>query len=650
MNKKSGLFGFCCLILLIIAGEKNNYAQEGDAGQPGEFLRYGVGARALGLGRAFTAMANDASAVYWNPAGLIGVQRKEFTSQYSNLFYDSRFTYIALAMPRTYAGSEYHAWGIAWVNLNMANFDYRDKNNINEEKRSFDINEQAIIFSGAREWVGSWGIINYGVNFKLIGQSLPTTSGFTSEDWDWGMDFGVTFQPINLPILRSIPKIGELRFLLPLQVGFVVQNFFRPNVGINNTEKDKFPRIFRGGVNYRVNCLNILYDLENYSGRGFGHYGGIELKLPYTEMLPKIRFGFNNRTDKFTFGGGLRFDISKNISTRLDYAWNRNNSFGTDSRFFLTLEFGHNYNSDYFFTKSNINQRFKHKRTDHLQVLTHYPVENYLASADSLGAVYDTTNAERYLKLIGGIKLANIYFEKAKEKLKQNNSKGAQKDAKKANSRYKHVFENSLMNFSETDMLNFAESLIITEKYRMAIDTVMAEIDSQSLRYLYLTAICYKNLGNWNRTIEFFRRAIQIEVPDENNMKVLSLFGLGQSLMQTSKYNAVIDTLNIIVRNYFNNLNSNYPRYPSYLDTKKDNINNIADNAQFLIGYCFAELKDYEKSFISIFKLNRFYPQLNTTKLFVTFSNQLYEQYLAKDYLEYFEILKKMKKEIGKSY
>ncbi|NMC43939.1 MAG: hypothetical protein GYA46_08465, partial [candidate division Zixibacteria bacterium] len=34
------------------------------------FLRVGVGAKAMGLGEAFTAVADDASAVYWNPAGL----------------------------------------------------------------------------------------------------------------------------------------------------------------------------------------------------------------------------------------------------------------------------------------------------------------------------------------------------------------------------------------------------------------------------------------------------------------------------------------------------------------------------------------------------------------------------------------------------
>ena len=37
----------------------------------GEFLALGVGARALGMGGAFVSLADDATAAYWNPAGIV---------------------------------------------------------------------------------------------------------------------------------------------------------------------------------------------------------------------------------------------------------------------------------------------------------------------------------------------------------------------------------------------------------------------------------------------------------------------------------------------------------------------------------------------------------------------------------------------------
>ena len=46
-------------------------------GEPGEFLQWGAGARSLGMGRAFLAVSDDASATYWNPAAMVQLERKE---------------------------------------------------------------------------------------------------------------------------------------------------------------------------------------------------------------------------------------------------------------------------------------------------------------------------------------------------------------------------------------------------------------------------------------------------------------------------------------------------------------------------------------------------------------------------------------------
>src|SRR5262245_19441889 len=43
----------------------------------GAFLGGGAGARALGMGNAYTAVADDASAIYWNPAGLASMHHDE---------------------------------------------------------------------------------------------------------------------------------------------------------------------------------------------------------------------------------------------------------------------------------------------------------------------------------------------------------------------------------------------------------------------------------------------------------------------------------------------------------------------------------------------------------------------------------------------
>jgi len=64
-----------------------------------QFLKMGVGARACGMGEAYTSIADDATAIYWNPAGLGQVDRLEFTGMQNFWLLDMSHQYLALAVP-----------------------------------------------------------------------------------------------------------------------------------------------------------------------------------------------------------------------------------------------------------------------------------------------------------------------------------------------------------------------------------------------------------------------------------------------------------------------------------------------------------------------------------------------------------------------
>src|SRR5258708_2353878 len=61
------------------------------------FLNVGVGARGLGMGGAYTALADDANAVYWNPAGLAQVEKREFQASDSELALNTREGFFSFA-------------------------------------------------------------------------------------------------------------------------------------------------------------------------------------------------------------------------------------------------------------------------------------------------------------------------------------------------------------------------------------------------------------------------------------------------------------------------------------------------------------------------------------------------------------------------
>lgn len=69
-------------VLLVAAMASNSRATK----LAGEFLTTGFGARALGMGGAFVSVADDASAINWNPAGLVQMQKSQLMLMHAEQF------------------------------------------------------------------------------------------------------------------------------------------------------------------------------------------------------------------------------------------------------------------------------------------------------------------------------------------------------------------------------------------------------------------------------------------------------------------------------------------------------------------------------------------------------------------------------------
>ncbi|MFH0774115.1 MAG: PorV/PorQ family protein [bacterium] len=64
-----------------------------------QFLEIAIGARPCSMGGAFCAIADDASAIYWNPAGLGQITEKEFYLMHTEWFQDINCEFIGFVQP-----------------------------------------------------------------------------------------------------------------------------------------------------------------------------------------------------------------------------------------------------------------------------------------------------------------------------------------------------------------------------------------------------------------------------------------------------------------------------------------------------------------------------------------------------------------------
>jgi len=98
-----------------------------DAGENAlQFLRIGMGAEASAVGGAYSAAARGVNAVYWNPAGLSGIEMNEVQFNHMNMLGDINQTYIAYATP-----SRFGSLGFSYSQLNSGEVDKTTINTAN---------------------------------------------------------------------------------------------------------------------------------------------------------------------------------------------------------------------------------------------------------------------------------------------------------------------------------------------------------------------------------------------------------------------------------------------------------------------------------------------------------------------------------------
>jgi len=184
------------------------------------FLKIGVGGRAIGLGGAYTAVAEDATATYWNPAGLAFLQRGELSFTHNRWIQDVKSEFVGMAFPKGKS-----SFGLSFISTNVDGIERRIKPTT-KPIGIIQAHDVAAALSYSRKLGEN---LSWGITFKYLYEKIYIESA-----WGLAVDFGLLYR-------TGIPG---------LKLGLSGQNF-----GKTSKFKEKpisLPRIFRIGMAYSL--------------------------------------------------------------------------------------------------------------------------------------------------------------------------------------------------------------------------------------------------------------------------------------------------------------------------------------------------------------------------------------------------------------
>lgn len=296
------------------------------------FLKIGVGARAVALGEAFTPVADDATAIHWNPAGLAELTGRHVHVTHAEWPADIDYENVIFTMPVPWLEG---AAGIQIASLRTT-LDYTSEEEPLPNGRTFGYSDLLVGLGVARQFTDRF---TFGGGVKYLREDMGSDVGGSVLN-SWCLDLGTSFR---LPYRGFRISMAWTNFGPDFQPpgGYIT----RPPGGTATVvEYDSFSpaSIFAFGAAIeplRGNHYRLMTALQfdhPADGEELLKLGG---ELWLDEMLA-LRGGWNPRADamRFSAGVGLRGKLGAR-ALQVDYAYTDGNDLGRIDRLSLEFEF-----------------------------------------------------------------------------------------------------------------------------------------------------------------------------------------------------------------------------------------------------------------------------------------------------------------------
>ncbi len=281
------------LLALPTAANAVGFAKVGTFG--GQFLKIGVSPRATGMGSAFTAVADDASAVFYNPGGLVNVLGNEVSLNHVSWAADTKLSSAIVAFnPRSIPGTFALSVRSFWMDPQLVRTAYNPEGT----GQTFDSGSTTFGLSYARFFTDKFSA-GFTLNYLHMGlaESAVNTGAF---------DFGIMY------------RIG----IKDLKLGMAIQN-----LGGNfvfDERESKLPMTFKVGISFNAfrnerQRLGVALEFAHPSDNVEHANAGLEYAL---NNMFFVRGGYhiNYDTDGASFGLGAAIPTGETTRLQADYS------------------------------------------------------------------------------------------------------------------------------------------------------------------------------------------------------------------------------------------------------------------------------------------------------------------------------------------
>jgi hypothetical protein len=280
----------------------------------GQYLQIGTTPRATGMGAAFTAVADDASAVFWNPGGLVNVRGSEVLLSHVKWPADIKLTSAVLAFsPRQIPGTFALSARSMWLDPMLVRTAYQPEGN----GTTFDAGSATFGFSYARFFTDKF---SSGFTLNYLHMGLAETA-VNSASFDFGMMY----------------RIG----VRGLKLGMVIQNM-GGKITFDQLPA-KLPTTFKVGASFNALSFSnqqLLASAEFSRPADAGERANFGLEYNINNLFyGRAGYNMNYDSDAAAFGFGVAINTGKTSRAKFDYAATDMRALGLVHRFSLLFAY-----------------------------------------------------------------------------------------------------------------------------------------------------------------------------------------------------------------------------------------------------------------------------------------------------------------------